>query len=134
MDKGTKYFILSVGVFIFFVIGFLAYQAWKSAEEAAMFSCLSSGAAEIEKGIIRNKFKFDNQPRELTRPEVEQLLKEIKPYDCSGSPVTADEIHVSVGDVNKTMPSIKVKVWTNAADEIAGTSDDLVIPYGDKVY
>jgi hypothetical protein len=134
MDKGTKYFILSVAALTFGVFGFIFHQAWKSMNEAAMLSCLFSITDKMNKEITENRFKVDNQPRKLTQAEVEQLLKQISGYDCGSIDLSSEQIHVAVGDVNKTSPLIKIKVWTDGSDGIAGTDDDFVVPQGEKVY
>lgn len=134
MLQTKKYVFLPIVILFFCGFGFAAYKWWKEMKENAMLSCLSSVASEMNKAISLNKFKVDNQPRALTKDEVEQLLKQINAYDCGGSHLSSEEIHVAVGDVNKRSPFIKIKVWTNGSDEIAGTDDDLVIPYGEAAY
>jgi hypothetical protein len=134
MRKSEKETLVQLSVLILCIFIFLGHLAWKRMKETAMLACLSSVAAEINKAMVKNNFEVGNQPRELTQVEVEQLLRLITPYDCSGSEVSSEEIHVAVGNVNKTSPLIKIKVWTNGADGTDGTDDDLVIPYGEKVY
>ena len=133
MLKSTKYIVLPIVILIFCGFGFIAYKAWKNMKENALLSCLSSIHSEINRAVAQNKFEVANQPRELTKSEVEQLLKQINAYDCGGLQFSSEQIHVAIGDVNKTSP-FKIKVWTNGNDGIAGTDDDLVIPWGEKAY
>ncbi len=133
MRKNMKFALATVVIFLCVII-FIGYLAWKRSQETAMLSCLSSISAEANKEISAKKFTVNNQPRELTQSEVEQLLKQIKPYDCGSSQYSSEQIYVSVGDVNKNNPFIKIKVWMNGDDGIAGTDDDLVIPWGEKSY
>jgi len=133
MKRSTKYFVLLILIFCGF-IGYSAYRSCKVAEESATLSRLYSMSNEINLAISQNRFKVENQPRELTQSEVEQLLKQIKAGDCGGVQLSSEQIHIAVGDVNKENSLIKIKIWTNGYDGIAGTDDDVVMPWGEKSY
>lgn len=128
-----RYFVLLI-IILCGLISYSFYQTWKEAEESAQLSCLYSISSEINRVISEKKIEINNQPRELTRSEVEQLLLQIRPGDCGGLKLSAEEIHIAIGDVNKTEPLIKIKIWTNGYDGIAGTDDDVVMPWGEKSY
>ncbi len=132
MRKSTKYVVLPITIVIFGGFIFAAYRVWQNQRENAILSCLSSIANEVDKSVKQKQFEVNNQPRELTQAEVEKLLNQINAYDCGQSQISSEKIHIAIGDVNKTS-LFKIKVWTNGIDGIAGTDDDLVIPYGEKV-
>lgn len=102
-------------------------------KEAAMLECLSSIANEVDKAVRQKQVEINNQPRELTESEVKDLLSKINAYSCHNSQLSPKEIHIAIGEVNK-ISQIRIKVWTNGNDGTAGTDDDLVIPWGEKVY
>lgn len=78
------------------------------------------------------KLEVTGKPRELTQSEIELVLSESQYLDCRDKSTLSRDVHIAVGDVNERSPS-KIKVWTNGDDDVAGTDDDLVIPYGEKV-
>lgn len=104
---------------------------WKSGEEAAVNSCLYSILEVVNKANKAGKLQIPDKARELTQTEIEQLL-ENQGLDCKDKSNLSREVHVAVGDVNEHT-DLKMKVWTNGDDEIAGTDDDLVVPFGEKV-
>lgn len=112
--------------------GYWAYQIWKEAEEAAVLSCLSSIAAGVGRAWNAGKLEVADKPRELTQSEIELVLSESQYLDCRDKSNLSRDVHIAVGSVNERSPS-KIKVWTNGDDAVAGTDDDLVIPYGEKV-
>lgn len=116
---------------LLFVAGRWAYKMWKSGEEAAVESCLYSILEVVNKATKAGKLQIPAKARELTQTEIEQLL-ENQGLDCKDKSNLSREVHIAVGDVNEHTP-LKMKVWTNGDDEIAGTDDDLVVPLGEKV-
>lgn len=105
---------------------------WKSGEEAAETSCLYSILEVVNKATKAGKLQIpDKAARELTQTEIERLL-ENQGLDCRNKSNLSRKVHVAVGDVNEHT-DLKMKVWTNGDDEIAGTDDDLVVPFGEKV-
>ena len=114
-----------------FGVGYWAYKIWKSAEEAAAESCLYSILEVVNKANKAGKLQIPDKAGELTQTEIEQLLSN-QGLDCKDKSNLSREVHVAVGDVNEHT-DLKIKVWTNGDDEIAGTVDDLVVPLGEKV-
>ena len=124
--------VILVSVVLLAIAISLAYALWKSAEESAVLSCLSSIAAVTDKAISQSQIVIDGSWRELSQSEIENLLAENKYLDCWDQHIKTGKIHIAIGRVNKEKPQDKVKVWTNGDDGIQGTLDDLVIPYGEK--
>jgi hypothetical protein len=113
-----------------FGAGYWAYQIWKISEAAAS-SCLHSIVEVANKAAKADKLRITDKAKELTEAEIEQLL-ENQSLDCRDKSNLSREVHIAVGDVNEHT-NLKIKVWTNGYDEVAGTDDDLVVPLGEKV-
>lgn len=96
--------------------------------ENAGLSCLASIAAGVERASRAGKLQVAGKPRELTQSEIEQLLSENQYLDCHDKSSFSREVHIAFVDEKG-----RIRVWTNGGDGIAGTADDLVIPYGEKV-
>lgn len=131
MSKYVKDILIVISCVILLGTGYWAYQIWKSAEKSAEHSCLGSIHTIADAALRSGKFRIDGKPRELTKEEIMQLLTEHKPSDCYRRKYMFDNLHISIGEVNSISNS-KVKVWTSGADEIAGTEDDLMVPWNEK--
>ncbi|MDQ3798024.1 MAG: hypothetical protein M3384_01105 [Acidobacteriota bacterium] len=113
--------------------GYWAYKMWKSAEEAAIESCLHSIAEAANKAIKAGRLEAADNARELTPAEIEQLLNGYEDLDCRGKNNLSQEVYVGVGNKINEHTDFKMKVWTVGDDGVAGTDDDLVVPLGEKV-
>lgn len=114
---------------------YFAYEVWKSAEEGAYLSCISSAANKIQKSDEGKNLAEQNQDwKILSQNETDSLMSKIHGGDCGKYPnqtldVWNQKINIAL---RKPENNVYVMVWSNGRDGISGTEDDLVIPWGDK--
>ena len=104
-------------------------------KEGGYFSCISSIASEIQKLNATKDLAGNSKDwKILSGEEVNSLISKVHGYDCSVDNQTLDiwnnKLNIAL---RKPKDRIEIIVWSNGADKISGTSDDLVIPYGEKV-
>jgi hypothetical protein len=132
VSKSAKHFLLFLIGLILIGSAYVGYQGWKSAEETAVLSCLSSIAATTDRAMASGKIQSDGSSRELTKEEVSKFLIENPVGDCSRHEYVFEEVHIAIGEgVNRTSKS-PLRVWTNGPDEQPGTSDDLMISWSEN--
>ena len=112
--------------------GYWAYNIWKIGEEAALSSCLHSISEVVNKAVKAGKLQVSDKARELTQTEIEQLLRN-QVLDCKDKSNLSREVHIAVGNNVNEHSDLKIKVWSNGDDAVAGTDDDSVVPWGEKV-
>ena len=105
-----------------------AWGIWFGAKEAAKLSCVASvysaaGSSELVRGLLKS-----GSSRELTKDEVNAILSDRKPGDCTRDDLSLQEFHIGVGQVN-TKSDDPLRVWVDGPDGLSGTKDDLIIPY-----
>jgi len=136
MSKGKK--IVAI-VFITLAVSFIAFflYHWRnSAKETAYLSCLSSIGSEVWKLEATKNLAAKNETwKILSSEETDFLLSQAKGYDCGGiDNQTLDlwnnRIYIAL---RKPTNRFGIIIWSNGADKISGTEDDLVIPFGRKV-
>ena len=132
MSKSTKIiFTFAVGLILLYV-AYLAFGIWKSAEHAAKLSCVSSIADVAERSLNSGNLQAEIAPREITKKEFIKMINEGSGYDCSGHEYIFGQVHIVISGINKNSKP-KIKVWTDGDDAIAGTEDDLEIPYDENI-
>ncbi len=127
MANSTKIALLIVAL-IFVPIFYQGYQVWKEAEKSAEFSCLGSIASATAEARKSGQLQLNEKSRELTKEEIDTLIKQGKIGDCGGKKYIFENLHIAIGDVNKKSKS-SIKVWTSGNDGISGTIDDVVFPW-----
>lgn len=101
---------------------FLAYKAWRAAENTAQLSCIASIAADLDQKLQTKELNIKS--RELSKEEILTLLNNKKGHDCGGMDNTLfNNLHVLIDKRGQLE-----KVWTDGYDGISGTSDDIVVP------
>lgn len=110
------------------IIGYLVYKEWKNAKKNAELSCLASIADATSKAWQLGQIKLNEKSRELTKEEINELIKNGKKGDCSGKEYILENLHIAIGEVNQTSKTA-IRVWTNGDDGISGTNDDVIHPW-----
>jgi hypothetical protein len=134
MLKSTKYFVLPVIVLILCSVLVLAYHGWRQLEEGGYYSCIASIASEIQKSDTAKSLSANNKDwKILSEKEVNSLMSQIHGNDCGR--VSNQTLDIWNNKINialrKPKDTLEVIVWSKGSDEISGTADDLVIPYGE---
>ena len=102
--------------------------------EAGYHSCIASIASVIQKSeTAKNLVENGKDWRVLNEQEVDILMSQVQGYDCSVDNQTLDIWNNRINVALRKRGIIEVVVWSNGADGISGTEDDLVIPFGEKV-
>lgn len=124
------------------IIAVLAIPLWllREGNKAAQYSCLAS---------IANELSRESPPQPLSREwrvlsdlEAAALLSKIVPYDCPAKTRTATrrngtlldswgrqfKIALRLGDNGE----MEIRVWSMGRDGASGTTDDFVMPWGEK--
>ncbi|CAN5252796.1 hypothetical protein BH20ACI1_BH20ACI1_27220 [soil metagenome] len=135
MQKTTKYIVLSITVVILCGIAIFAYRNYRKMEEYGYLSCISSIASEIQKlNDTKNLAGNSKEWKMLSEAEVNSLISQVHGYDCSVEDQTLDLWNKKLNiALSKSKDRVYVFVWSNGADKISGTHDDLIISYGEKV-
>ena len=136
MLKSTKYFVLPVIVLILCGVLVLSYRGWHQLKEGGYYSCIASIASEVQKSDTAKNLAENNKDwKILSEEEVNSLMSQIHGNDCGE--VGNQTIDIWNNKMNialrKPKDTVEFIVWSNGSDEISGTADDLVIPYGEKV-
>ncbi len=126
--SGTVKFCLLCIALTFAFIFYCGYRLWENAEESAQLSCLGSISTATAKALQSGRLQFNEKSRELTKEEIADLIKQGKARDCGRVEYIFEEVHISIGEVNKKSDG-KIRVWINGDDGISGTSDDLIFPW-----
>ena len=117
---------------------FLAlYFSWNQAKRENVLLCVSSvGDAIVEYSNIGEFAADDGNWYILSEKEVDYLLENFTVPDC---PVGFAELPLDIREKKYRMAVRKtgrfeheVRVWSNGYDNIAGTTDDIVFPDGEK--
>ena len=137
MLKSTKHFVLSITFVILCGIVFFVYHSFREMKDEGYRSCIASIASEIEKSNTTKDLAPNSRDwKILSEEQVNSLMSQIHARnDCGG--VENQTLDLWNNKLNialrKPKDRIEVFVWSNGRDEISGTDDDLVIPYGEKV-
>jgi hypothetical protein len=134
MRKTINRILIFISLIVVAICIYFAYEMWRSAEKAAILSCLASIASETDEALQQNRLEINGVSRELTQTEIENLLGGSKKLDCSSQQTNWGKIHIAIGEVNKIEKQVKVKVWINGNDGIPNTSDDLTFPLDGKEF
>lgn len=131
----ADYLIFQIVVIKLFFIASILFNVWQYFDESGYVSCLYSVAGEIE---MLDKTKSlsakSSDWKILSEEEVIALMSQIHGYDCGKtSNQTLDmwshRINIALRRPNRRL---EISVWSNGRDNISGTNDDLVFPYGEK--
>ena len=120
--------LLFVGVLITAFVGYQVYQELKDTKKTAEISCLASITDATSKAWQSGQIKLNEKSRELTKEEITELIKNGKIGDCGGKEYVFENLHIAIGEVNKTSKGA-IRVWINGDDGISGTSDDVIHPW-----
>jgi hypothetical protein len=136
MLKSTKYFFLPITVVFLCGIVILVYLGWCNMVENDYHSCVASISSEIQKLNATEDLAANSKDwKILSEEEVDSLMSQVHGYDCGG--VENQTLDLWNNKLNialrKPKDRIEVFVWSNGRDEMSGTNDDLVIPWGEKV-
>jgi len=127
MSGIAKFFLIFTALTFAFIF-YCGYRLWKTAEESAQLSCLGSIANAAGNVWEAEQFRLKGKSRELTKEEIADLFKQGKIGDCGRVEYIFEEVHISIGEVNKKSKT-PVRVWTKGDDRISGTNDDLIFPW-----
>ena len=135
MRKSKKYGALSITLIILCGFVYFVYYQWQLMEKNGYLSCISSIAGAVQKSDAAKELAGNNKNwKILNEDEVNLLLSQVHGYDCSVDNQTLDlwnnKLNIAL---RKPKDRVEIFVWSNGKDEISGTEDDLVIPYGEKV-
>ncbi len=136
MRKIIKYVVLPLTILIFCIFSFWAYNIWRGAEDSAYMSCLGSVANEIQKlDDTKALIPKDSNWKILSADETNLLMQKVHGGDCSNfdNPVLDLWNHRINIALRKSSNYPEIIIWSNGKDNISGTDDDLVMPYGVKV-
>lgn len=120
------------------IIGYGIFISWRSMKESGYQSCLASmmGPIVMQKALDKTEEQSDSW-RILGDEELEQVMSSVRPTDCAPSDdrkldIWNNKIHIALRKNNKgNWPHIMI--WSNGRDGIENTSDDLIVPYGEKI-
>jgi len=135
MLKSTKYFVLPITILILCGIVSFVYYQWRLLEENGYHSCLTSVASEIQKLDAAKNLAGNNKDwKILSEEEINSLTSQIHDYNCSGNNENLDlwnnKINIAL---RKPKDRVEIIIWSNGADKISGTGDDLVFPFEEKI-
>lgn len=135
MQKSTKFIVLPITFVILFAFAFTFYFSWRKMTIEGYHSCIASIANEVWKLDATKDLAANNKNwKILSEVEANSILSQVHGYDCSVADTTLDiwnnRINIAL---RKPSDKVEIMVWSNGADEISGTDDDLVIPWGEKV-
>jgi hypothetical protein len=136
MLKSTKFFFLPIAIAFLFGIAILVYFAWRNMVENGYHSCVASIASEIQKLNTTKDLAINSKDwKILSEEEVDSLMSQVHGYDCGGVENQTLDLWNNKLNIALRKPEdrIEVFVWSNGSDEISGTDDDLVIPWGEKI-
>ncbi len=122
----------------------LAWLAWSKAQDSAVLSCVAS----LHQAIVDSSRKESATPLEvalewkvLSADESHRLILSTtrgRSFDCGerdsqGLPVDpwGNQFRVAVRQSAES-DKLEFRLWSNGRDEIPGTADDLVSPYGER--
>ena len=117
------------------ISAFIVHTLWENMTEAGYHSCVASIASKIHKLNSVEVLAANNKEwKILSESDVNFLMSQVQGYDCGGvDNQTFDPWSNRINIALKTTDIVEIIVWSNGVDEISGTDDDLVIPYGEKV-
>lgn len=143
MKKFSKSEIIGlvfIGLILFF-IGRFAYQQWRVAEDTAYFSCICSIASEIQENPESREFVSENGKwKILNSEEVSLIMSKVKGYDCGkvdnqDFDLWNNQINIALkkNSEKKNSEKLDIVIWSNGADKISGTVDDIICPFGAEI-
>jgi hypothetical protein len=127
--------LIAIFIFGFCCLVYFGYNTWQESEKAAYESCIASITGEIQKlESAKNLFPTNNDWKILSESEITLLMQNIRGTDCGGFNNPALDLwnhRINIALKSSNYPQIII--WSNGKDNISGTDDDLIIPYGQKV-
>lgn len=145
----TKKLLLLVAIVVLCFAALAGWRIWKSAEDGAVLSCLSSAgaainslpASEIGINVEGGDWKVLNgaESDQLIRAAMEkQGISDCSHREADGLPVDpwGNHFHIALRrrtDVKTDESPFEFRLWSAGRDEVVGTTDDLVIPYGETI-
>ena len=111
-----------------------SYYIWTQFERAALLSCIQSIGSDVAEYSRLDKFAKDGENWYVLSNEESSGALEIVPFGgCKGRfthDIKAGRIKIAVRKLDKY--GYKVRVWSTGIDDISGTKDDIVFPYGEE--
>ena len=135
MGRSLKIVIFPVALALGVAGAVLGYEAWKAARYAALRSCVNSTASDaVEYGEFGDLGEVDRW-HVLSEEEASRILIKTHRGDCNFKlepPADMNARRFKVAIRKTGDGSFNVRVWSNGFDNIGGTEDDIVSPYGEK--
>lgn len=138
MNRRTKYVAWATVFVVVVGIGSVLLQGWRSMQEAAYMSCLSSLTDAVRKQeaaqAVANR---SDRWTILSTDEVDTVTQNVRGGHCTDSmdpkrDLQGNRINIALRRESKeNWPPIII--WSNGRDGISGTADDIVMPYGQTI-
>lgn len=140
MSKSNKTFSLISAVVAILILSFVFYYIWIITQRAILRSCISSIVGDVveHSNQIGDFAQNGENWYVLTDDETESVLSDERIsfgncFQFKSQPQDMKEKKLKLAVRKNSEYGYSVMVWSNGFDNISGTSDDLVIPYGEKV-
>ncbi len=128
--------LLAILIFGFCCFVYFGYNTWQEAEESAYLSCLGSVNNEIQKSeFARSLFPTSDDWKILSESKLTFLMQNVRGSDCGrfNNPILDLWNHKINIALRNSSSYPQIIIWSNGKDNVSGTDDDLVIPYGQAV-
>ncbi len=128
--------LIAILIFGFCCLVYFGYNTWQEAEESAYQSCIGSVTNEIQKSeFAKNLFPVSGDWKILSENETISLMQNVRGSDCGrfNNPILDLWNHRINIALRKSSSYPQIIIWSNGKDNISGTNDDLVTPFGQKV-
>ncbi len=136
MSKSTEHIIIIIGFSLLFSVAYFAYGFWRNVVEGDYLSCLGSVSNEIQTlEATKDLTSKNNNWKILNDDEVNFLMQKVRGGDCGGfdNPILDIWNHRINIALRKSTEYPDMIIWSNGRDNVSGTEDDLIMPYGKKV-
>jgi len=133
-----KLVILAVATVVVGSCGLAAWGVWRNARANGYKSCLASLVDQVwKRESTRELANMSSDWVILSADEVDRLMIDVKGTDCGGFDdprldFYGNRINIALRQERKDRwPPIVI--WSNGADGISRTDDDIVMPYGQTI-
>ena len=134
----SKLVILAVATIVVGSFGLAGWGVWRNIRASGYDSCLASLVDQVRKrDSTRELAKRSPDWIILSADEVDHLMIDVKGPDCGGFDDSrldfyGNRINIALRQESKDRWHWVI-IWSNGADGVSGTEDDIVMPYGQTI-